>query len=212
MFFRKSVANTTFPCGIELDAWGSIFDRCTFKDLSKGTLPECVAKKSSFFDCTFVIDTADDAKAFIREGLIYVAQFWPSITVLDPNGHLSKLVSMKCPETGSFCGYKKTKYLDEYDSYTCVRNAIAVLLIPEDAKRSSAFGNKCRCSKAKVIDIYDLETGKRVKKAWSLFDTFFSYHVGETVEVKDFDEDRWHECAPGIHFFMTEKEAMAYQS
>ena len=26
--------------------------------------------------------------------------------------------------------------------------------------------------------------------------------VGETVEVSDFNKDRWEECAPGIHLFM----------
>ena len=38
----------------------------------------------------------------------------------------------------------------------------------------------------------------------------FIYHIGETVEVPDFDDNRWNECAPGIHFFITREEALKY--
>lgn len=44
----------------------------------------------------------------------------------------------------------------------------------------------------------------------SFYDHFFRYHVGKEVSVPNFDENRWHECAPGIHFFMTEEEAVSY--
>lgn len=30
------------------------------------------------------------------------------------------------------------------------------------------------------------------------------------TEVADFDENRWNECAPGIHFFITRDEAVRY--
>ena len=38
----------------------------------------------------------------------------------------------------------------------------------------------------------------------------FIYRVGETVEVPDFDDNRWNECAAGIHFFITRDEAVKY--
>ena len=41
-------------------------------------------------------------------------------------------------------------------------------------------------------------------------DENFIYRIGETVEVKNFDCDRSHECAPGIHFFITRQEAVDY--
>ena len=41
-------------------------------------------------------------------------------------------------------------------------------------------------------------------------DTDFIYTIGETVRVDNFDEDRTHECAPGIHFFITRQEAVDY--
>ena len=37
-----------------------------------------------------------------------------------------------------------------------------------------------------------------------------SYRVGETVTPDSWDEDRWEECASGIHFFITPEEAVDY--
>lgn len=86
-------------------------------------------------------------------------------------------------------------------------NAIAKLLIPSDAKRSSAFGNKCRADKAIVLKIYDMHDNDITYNiGYSFYDSNFIYKVGEIVEVKDFDINRWHECAPGIHHFMTFEE------
>jgi len=41
-------------------------------------------------------------------------------------------------------------------------------------------------------------------------DSKFVYEVGKTVEVTNFDEDRWNECSTGIHFFITRREAELY--
>lgn len=43
-----------------------------------------------------------------------------------------------------------------------------------------------------------------------MHDMSFTYRVGETVEVEDFDHDRWNECTTGIHFFITRIEAVEY--
>ena len=104
-----------------------------------------------------------------------------------------------CPDTGSFIGYKKA------------RNKIIKLEIPEDAKRTSGMTRKCRCNKAKVLGIYDYENNLlEDKEVASNRDREFIYRVGEIVEVKDFDEDRWHECSTGIHFFINFEEAVNY--
>ena len=104
-----------------------------------------------------------------------------------------------CPETGSFIGYKKAS------------NMIIKLEITEDAKRVSATGRKCRCNKAKVLGIYDYERNLlEDKEVASDRDKDFIYRVGELVEVKDFDEDRWNECSTGIHFFINFQEAVEY--
>ena len=104
-----------------------------------------------------------------------------------------------CPDTGSFIGYKKA------------RNKIIKLEIPEDAKRISGMTRKCRCNKAKVLGIYDYNHNLlEDKEVASDMDKNFIYRVGEFVEVKNFDEDRWHECSTGIHFFVNFEEAVNY--
>lgn len=41
-------------------------------------------------------------------------------------------------------------------------------------------------------------------------DRGFIYRVGEVVEEPEFDENRWNECAKGIHFFINRQEAVRY--
>ena len=106
-----------------------------------------------------------------------------------------------CPETGSFIGYKKA--VCEY---------IVKLQICEDAKRSSATTKKCRCSKALVLSIENIDgSDSGLQEIASDFDPYFVYRIGEIVEVPDFDNDRWNECAPGIHFFMDRQDAVEYE-
>ena len=105
-----------------------------------------------------------------------------------------------CPEKGSFIAFKKVK--DDY---------IVELLIPEDARRCSATSEKCRCDKAKVLSITKLDgTSDGVDTVYSKHDEAFAYKIGEIVEVKDFDDNRWNECSTGIHFFVTRQEAVEY--
>lgn len=105
-----------------------------------------------------------------------------------------------CPEKGSFIGYKK-----------CRDNLIAELEIPEDALRSSSTTRKCRCSKAKVLSITNLDGAEaNVEYAVSINDSRFLYKVGEIVYVVDFDTNRWNDCSTGINFFMTREEAAVY--
>jgi uncharacterized protein YjbI with pentapeptide repeats len=106
---------------------------------------------------------------------------------------------MACPTDGSFIGWKKAS---EY---------IVKLQIPEDARRSSAGGEKCRCDKAYVVEIQNADGTKAdIDTIHSNHDANFVYTVGATVEVSDFDGDRWNECAPGIHFFIDRRAAVEY--
>ena len=104
-----------------------------------------------------------------------------------------------CPEKGMFTAFKKAgKYIIELE-------------IPSDALRSSSTTRKCRCSKAKVVSITNLDgTPSDIKSVASCHDSNFIYNLGETVEVPNFDTNRWNECAPGIHFFITRQEAVDY--
>lgn len=121
----------------------------------------------------------------------------------DENGRLSRLV---CPEKGSFIGFKNATYITGRGIESC----IVELEILEDALRSSATTRKCRCSKAKVLSITTLDGDPLDCEAFSYHDISFKYRVGEIVEVDNFDTNRWNECAPGIHFFITRQEAVDY--
>ena len=114
---------------------------------------------------------------------------------------INKFYPICCPEVGSFIAWKKVR-----------GNLIVKLEVTETAKRSSAFGRKCRCNEAKVLDIQNLDgtSADDVTVAYSTYDSNFAYRVGETVRVDNFDKDRKNECAPGIHFFITRQEAVEY--
>ena len=104
-----------------------------------------------------------------------------------------------CPDFGMFIGFKKA------------HDHIVVLEIPEDAKRLSATGRKCRCDKAKVLQIQNLDGAESgLTEIASDRSSEFIYRVGEVVSVPDFDEDRWNECSTGIHFFINRQEAVDY--
>ena len=81
------------------------------------------------------------------------------------------------------------------------------LLILDDAKRSSATTYKCRCDKAKVLDIENAYTGEKIEETKSDYDPKFIYRVGEIVTVEDFDDNRWNECTTCIHFFVNKENA-----
>ena len=108
-------------------------------------------------------------------------------------------IPMVCPEEGDFIGWKKAG------------DKIVKLHIPQDALRSSATTRKCRCNKAEVVEIYNIDgTIANERIVNGSFDSSFTYEVGKTVEVQDFDTNRWNECAKGIHFFINRQEAINY--
>ena len=114
---------------------------------------------------------------------------------------------MVCPEKGVFIGYKK---IWRSKKYNYQREFIVKLEIPEDAKRSSSTTSKCRCSKAKVLEIKDMKSDETINEITNINEKPCTYKVGEYVYPDSFDECRWHECSNGIHFFMTEDEALDY--
>ena len=132
---------------------------------------------------------ADLSDADLRDANLRYADLRGAI-----HNKLTVFFTLNCPEEGSFIAFKKCKGL------------IVKLEITEDAKRSSATSLKCRASKAKCLEI---ENG--LTEISSDHDKSFIYRVGETVEVTDFDEDRWNECSTGIHFFMSKDVARNYK-
>ena len=112
------------------------------------------------------------------------------------------------PEEGDIIGWKKA-YVD---GTMLPKSVIVKLLIPADAQRSNGTGRKCRASTARVLDLQDKQGNSLPPDttAYSGHDTDFTYKKGETIHVEDFDTNRWKECAPGIHFFITRIEAVKY--
>ena len=94
---------------------------------------------------------------------------------------------------GQIIGWKK-----------CRNNVIVKLSIPAEAKRSHAFGRKCRAEFADVIEIFGAD------KAVSNYDNKTTYEVGKRIYPDCFDEDWQDECSNGIHFFITRIEAENY--
>ena len=104
-----------------------------------------------------------------------------------------------CPSEGEFIGWKKAS------------GYIVKLLIPDDARRSSSTSAKCRCDKAFVVEIQNIDgTVADVDVVSSDYDDKFLYAKGAQVEVADFDDNRWNECASGIHFFVDRRAAVEY--
>ena len=112
----------------------------------------------------------------------------------------TSFLAYQCPIEGSFIGWKK-----------CGRY-IVKLKICEDADRSSSTSLKCRCSKAEILEIQNLDGSRAdITEICSDYNKDFIYKVGETVEVKDFDKCRWNECSNGIHFFIDRNVAVLYK-
>ena len=78
------------------------------------------------------------------------------------------------------------------------------LSIPADAKRSHAFGRKCRAEFADVIEVFGASFGI------SNHDSKTKYEAGKRVIPDSFDENWQEECSSGIHFFITRIEAENY--
>ena len=123
------------------------------------------------------------------------------------NLHNAKLENAKeipyvpiwCPSDGPFIGWKK------------VGSCLVKLLIPDDAERCSATTRKCRCSKAVVVSILDLDTNEDVQEITNkAYTPAVTYKVGETVLPDAFNKNRWNECSNGIHFFINKQDAIDY--
>jgi len=156
-------------------------------DLSSADLRS--ANLSSADLCSANLSSADLRSADLRSANLSYAKHNDFTCFLLP----------QCPSEGSFVAWKKAG------------GKVVKLLITDDAKRSSATTLKCRCSKAKVLGIENLDgTDSGLTEIKSNHDENFIYRVGEIVEVDNFDEDRFNECSTGIHFFIAREMAVKY--
>ncbi len=163
---------------------------------------ECTARKTNFrhanLECA-ALRYADMTGCNIEGANLYGAVLEHAKLEGIISDENTKWFRLHCPEKGAFLGYKK-----------CFNDLLVQLLIPADAKRSSATLPSCRCNRAKVLTIKSFDYEESYKEAWSLVDENFVYRVGEWVEVENFNEDRWMDSTTGIHFWMTREEAKKY--
>ena len=94
---------------------------------------------------------------------------------------------------GSIIGWKK-----------CQNDVIVKLGIPAEAKRSHAWGRKCRAEYADVLEVHGADVGV------SLHDRRTRYVAGERVTPDAFDENWQDECSNGVHFYLSRIEAEAH--
>jgi len=172
---------------------GATFDRCNFKNAN--------CYDSNFRDTSFW--NTDLTNVNMCEADFTNADFTNCKLDNIKYDECTCGIALACPEKGAFTAFKKAElYNGEY--------CIVELQVPADALRSSATTRKCRVSKAKVVAVYTMN-GKSVKQnAYSTHTRSFAYKLGKTVEVKNFDKNRWNECSTGIHCFITKREAEQY--
>lgn len=176
----------------------AVFDACRFFNV---LFVDCNFERadiyhSHFHNCTFM--RCNFRLAELTDAFFDISEF---VDVSDP-----PYIPMACPDNGAFIGWKKAMSIGER------KEVIVKLLIPDDAKRSSGLSHKCRCDKAIVLEIQDLD-GTSIPDAFamSFHNTSFGYSVGRTVTPEEpFDENRFDECASGIHFFVNREEAVRY--
>lgn len=225
------------------------FKNCIFKDCDfcNVTFINCFCENTDFINCLFADSCARQSR-FTSDTFVHCSLF--EFMMHKINAKFTRFVDCglpgdiprdaflawpkwesNCPDTGSFIGWKKIKFYAEnkYDGRMYSGDALVKLEIPEDAQRSNAFGRKCRCSKAKVLEImlvrnipcycfYELTDELTdpntlpdfIFTYYSLFNKNFQYKIGDIILPDTFDSNPLNECSHGIHFFMTKEEAMDY--
>ena len=150
-------------------------------DLSRSNLRGCDLRRSNLSGCD--LSRSDLSGCDLSECDLSECKNIPSI-----------VIAQTCilPE-GTLIGWKK-----------CQFNVIVKLQIPAEARRSNGTGRKCR---AEFVDVLEVIGGKT---AISRHDCKTKYIAGTRVTCHEWCEDRWNECAGGIHFFITREEAEAY--
>lgn len=186
-----------------------VFNNCVFNcaRFSETTFYGCKITRS-VFRWTVINKCYFSKSTFITTSCIF-----SDLGIHDTQG--LDCIPMACPSEGAFIGWKKVRVWIANETVGLpIGNYLIKLQIPARAKRSSATSNKCRCSEAKVLGIYDEKGEKKIHATHVYNDNFgvvgVDYVVGKTVYPDIFDENRWNECSHGIHFFINKSDAINY--
>ena len=115
----------------------------------------------------------------------------------------TKWYHMRCPEVGeAFVCWK-----------CCTDLRVVMMLVPREAHRCMATMETGRAAKVKVLKITSIDETESYSWAQSTVDPDFYYEVGKWLEpANGFQEDRWKDSSPGIHFFLDRQQCVDYQS
>lgn len=197
----------------DLDFWRASFEKCnlTNTDLSRSVMDDV-----SFYDCQIRGMKMRDCNArgasfryHDMEGVdLSGANIYASI--LEDAINQDKIITdertkwfrMTCPEEGPFIAWK-----------CCTDLRVVMMLVPAEAKRCMATQESGRVSKAKVLSIKSIDERESYEWAQSTVDPDFYYEVGKWVEpANGFQENRWKDSSPGIHFFIDRQQCIDYQA
>ena len=180
--------------------WGGvIFEYEKENNTLKNTLEEAVKQGANLVRANLVRASLDGAN-LVGANLDGANLYRANLDRANLDGAINiPFVPFACPSDGAFIGWKK------------VDNCLVMLEIPEDARRCSCTSQKCRCDKAKVLGITNLDTNESVSEIKNTsYSPAVTYVVGEMVYPDSFDENRWNECSHGIHFFINKQNAIDY--
>jgi len=105
----------------------------------------------------------------------------------------------------SFIGWVKVIGEDE--------NYIVKIKILNDSQRTRGVGDICRCDKALVLEIQDLEGTKLDIEEIEYHDRWGTlvFRVWEVTECEDWYPGRWNDCKAGITFFIDRQSAVLFE-
>ena len=190
---------------VECDFYDCVFYDCHFNDL--------YLYKSNFFNTKVISSNIYGLLEYNDQGKNFAESTFVQL----------------CPKNRGFVGWKKA-VVGEYGLpprliTKSAHQCLVKLWIPEDAITVNSCERKCRCNKAKVLEITNLDNGKHIRMAYSIYASDlsipirwsaaeyepFPYMVGEEVFPDYFDDDVNRVCANGIHFFLNKQDAINYK-
>jgi hypothetical protein len=168
------------------DFHGEVIARFQTRDEAHATAQRYVAIRRS------AIRIADWRIANLQSANLQYANLQSADLQYAKNSELAIAMTRILPD-GDLVGWKK-----------CTNNIIVKLLIPYAAKRSHAFGRKCRAEYVQVIEVFGGDVGI------AQHDSKTEYRAGAIIKPDSFNEDWTEECSNGIHFFISRVEAENY--
>lgn len=189
---------------------------CNFREttLNNSNFDKAVASESDFYGSSLrmasffrtKLDRTNFSYADLSSADLLEADFHKSTLCGAAFGNTRNMpyIPTWLPEE-SFIGW--TKVIGEDTSY------IIKLKILKESQRFRGVGDICRCDKALVLEIQNVEGEKLDIEEIEYHDWkgTLVFHVWEVTECEDWYPGRWNDCAAGITFFVDRQSAVLYE-